>query len=92
MELQAVLSEKQPETHRKLDEKNWIPARIPLADYPQLKQLAWQIHGTEYLTPSEALSIYERNWRHLDLVAMEDREKNLIEGLQTAFARRERDV
>ena len=92
MELQAYLPGKQPETHRKLDEKKWIPARIPLADYPQLQQLAWQIHGTEYLTPPEALTIYERNWRHLDFAAIEDREKNLIEALQTAFTRRENDV
>jgi transcriptional regulator with XRE-family HTH domain len=92
MELQAYLPGKQPEAHRKLDEKKWIPARIFLADYPQLKQLAWQVHGTEYLTPPEALSIYERNWRHLDLAAMEKAEKNLIEALQTAFARRKNDV
>jgi len=39
------------------DREGWIPARIHLADYPQLKQLAWQVHGTDELTPAEALSI-----------------------------------
>lgn len=42
------------------DLKGLIPARIHLADYPQLKKLAWQVQGVEELTPSEALSIYRR--------------------------------
>ena len=25
----------------------WLPARVRLADYPQLKQLAWQVHGAK---------------------------------------------
>jgi hypothetical protein len=25
----------------------WIPVRVPLRDYPQLKRLAWQIHGAQ---------------------------------------------
>ena len=62
----------------------WIPARINLADYPQLRQIAWQLHVTE-LAPTEALSIYERNWRHLDLEQMEPTERQLIDALQLAF-------
>ena len=65
--------------------KGWIPARIRLSDYPQLKQLAWQIHGTDELTPVEALDIYERNGRHLDFAAMEPGERHLIEALRLAF-------
>ena len=65
--------------------KGWIPARIRLSDYPQLKQLAWQIHGTDALTPVEALDIYERNGRHLDFTAMEPGERHLIEALRLAF-------
>ena len=49
----------------------WIPVRSRLVDYPQPKQLAWQEHGTDELTPTEALSIYERNWRHIDVYALE---------------------
>jgi len=67
--------------------KGWIPARIRLADYPQLKQLAWQIHGTDALTPVEALDIYERNGRHLDFAAMELGEQHLIEALRLAFGK-----
>jgi len=59
-----------------------IPARILLADYPQLKKLAWQLHGTDALTPAEALNIYERNWRHVDVTALEPREQQLIDALR----------
>jgi len=67
------------------DTKDWIPARIRLADYPQLKQLAWQVHGTDTLTPTEALGIYERNKRHLDLQAMHPHERNLVDALRLAL-------
>lgn len=63
----------------------WIPARVRLADYPQLKQLAWQVHGTDELTPAEALSIYERNARHLDAQALEPAERMLIDALRVAL-------
>ena len=63
----------------------WIPARVRLADYPQLKQLAWQVHGTEELTPAEALSMYERNARHMDMQALEPAERTLIDALRVAL-------
>ena len=65
----------------------WIPARVPLADYPQLRSLAWQVHGTDTLTPAEALDIYERNARHLDLQAMNADEQALLHALRLALAR-----
>ena len=65
--------------------KGWVPARVRIADYPQLKQLAWQVHGTDELTPAEALSIYTRNWRHLDLAAMEPGERDLVDALRLAL-------
>jgi transcriptional regulator with XRE-family HTH domain len=67
------------------DHEGWIPARIRLADYPQLKQLAWQVHGTDVLTPAEALGIYERNWRHVDVNALEPRERQLVDALRIAL-------
>ena len=68
------------------DRAGWIPARVPLADYPQLRQLAWQVHGTDWLTPREALDIYERNWRHVDAQALEPHEQQLVEALRLALA------
>jgi len=69
------------------DRKGWIPARVRIADYPQLKALAWQVHGTDELTPTEALGIYQRNERHLDLPAMEPFERDLLDALQLALGR-----
>jgi len=63
-----------------------IPVRILFADYPQLKRLAWQVLGVDWLSPREALNVYERNWRHLDLEQMEPHERNLLTLLQQVFA------
>ena len=63
-----------------------IPADIKLADYQQLKQLAWHIHGLDALTPIEAFGIYDRNWRHLDQTILADHEKALIDALKRADA------
>ena len=62
-----------------------VPLKIPFKDYPQLKFLAWQIHGTEYLTPKEAWGIYQRNWRHLEEEKLDDHESQLIRQLQNLF-------
>lgn len=63
----------------------WLPVRIPLAEYPQLRKLAWHVQGTEVLTPREALSIYERNARHLDEAELSPHERALIDALRTAL-------
>ena len=57
------------------------PARIRLAEYPQLKRLAWQLHGVSTLSPGDALGLYERNWRHLDAEALEPAERTLVNAL-----------
>ena len=54
------------------------PANICLADYPQLRLLAWHIPDAVEVTPKEALSLYERNWRHLDQASLDERERSLI--------------
>lgn len=67
--------------------KGWIPAQILISDYPQLKQLAWQIHAATKLTPVEALNLYERNWRYLDPQNIEPHERDLMDALQVAFGK-----
>ncbi|MES2552660.1 MAG: XRE family transcriptional regulator, partial [Pseudomonadota bacterium] len=61
-----------------------IPLHIVLADYPQLQRLAWHVGDTDAftLTPREALDIYERNARHLDLAAMDAGEQRLLANLR----------
>ncbi|TDK18850.1 XRE family transcriptional regulator [Luteimonas aestuarii] len=63
-----------------------LPLRIRLQDYPQLRQLAWQVadDATE-LSPREALGVYERNWRHVQPAALDARERNLIAALRDVF-------
>jgi transcriptional regulator with XRE-family HTH domain len=67
------------------DLNQWIPVRVQLADYPQLKALAWQVHGTDTLSPLEALGIYERNARHLDIAAMAPAEQALLQALRAGL-------
>jgi len=64
------------------------PAQIRIADYPQLARLAWQMHGVAELSPSEALSLYERNWRHIEQGEMQAKERALIEALVAAHGAR----
>lgn len=63
-----------------------LPPRIRLANYPQLKQLAWQLHGVDELTPADALALYERNWRHVDQAAMAPAERALVQALRDHLA------
>ena len=58
-----------------------VPMRIRLADYPQLERLAWQFQGASDVTPAEALSLYERNWRHIEQGALAPHERALIQQL-----------
>ena len=67
------------------DLSQWIPVRVGLAGYPQLQALAWQVHGTDTLTPVEALGIYERNARHLDTAAMTPAEQALLQALRAGL-------
>ena len=83
MDLQAHTGTQEPAATP--DRAGWIPARVALADYPQLRALAWQVHGTDTLTPAEALGIYERNARHLDMEAMPPHEKALLDALRLAL-------
>jgi transcriptional regulator with XRE-family HTH domain len=69
------------------DTKDWIPSRVRLDDYPQLRRLAWQVSGVNELTPIEAWGFYERNERHVERDAIEPREQDLIDALRLAFGK-----
>ncbi len=55
-----------------------LPERVRLAEFPQLKSLAWQLHGIDELSPTDALNLYERNWRHIDRASLEPAERALL--------------
>ena len=67
------------------DRRGWIPTRIHLADYPELEKLAWHVRGADILSAREAMDIYERNQRHLDMDAMTPEEARLLDALRIAF-------
>lgn len=58
-----------------------LPERVRLASFPQPKRLAWQLNQVDEVSPAEALSLYERNWRHIDRAAMEPAERALLQTL-----------
>jgi hypothetical protein len=64
-----------------------LPKKIRLANYPQLKKLAWQLKNTVEVSPQEALSLYERNWRHIDLKKIDKKERELIQALIAKIGR-----
>ena len=69
-----------------------IPVRISLMAYPILKSLAWQVHGTDSLTPQEAWDIYDRNQRHANLEKASPHEIALMDALRQVFSRGDRSV
>lgn len=73
------------EFSHEVNRSDWIPARIRQQEYPQLKLLAWQLHGAKTLSPLEAWNIYERNWRYMDEQALTTDEQQLIDALRVAF-------
>ena len=87
LKLTALPAKAADTTAHNLPAGEWIPLHIRLADYPQMKALAWQVHGTDTLTPAEALDIYERNARHLEVEAMPAHEQALLAALRTAFTK-----
>jgi transcriptional regulator with XRE-family HTH domain len=60
------------------------PQCIRPEDHAQLRQLAWHLTPGTVLSPAEALTLYERNWRHVDVAAMADTERDLLSALVQA--------
>jgi transcriptional regulator with XRE-family HTH domain len=58
--------------------------RIHIKDYPQLSLLAWNLRQGTVLSDDEALSLYERNWRHVDQTCLTAAESALIRRLTRA--------
>ena len=46
---------------------------IKLQDFPQLQLLAWNLACDAIVDEAEALSLYERNWRFVDVSSREVR-------------------
>jgi transcriptional regulator with XRE-family HTH domain len=72
---------KEPSVAKVIGPKEGLPSSVRLADYPQLKRLAWQRPGVAEVSAAEALSLYERNWRHIDPAGLEPGERALVQAL-----------
>ena len=86
--LALELSDLTGQEHKRNSRTPVIPEMIRIADYKQLKRLAWQLRSTKEITPKEALDLYERNWRHINLNALDTREQRLLKMLLSAFGRK----
>lgn len=62
-----------------------LPERLTPEAYPGLASIAWQLDPKTPLLPREALSLYQRNWRHIDVAALGDDERGVIRALCLAF-------
>lgn len=87
-----VLTAAQKTAQQSQDREKWIPARISLEDYPQLKKLSWHVRGISTLSPQEAFDIYERNLRHLDVEHLQEHERQLLLALRVAFENQNHDI
>jgi transcriptional regulator with XRE-family HTH domain len=54
---------------------------VVLADYPQLRALAWHLPEVSRVSRDEARAIYERHWRHLEPTHLQSNEKGLLRAL-----------
>lgn len=59
----------------------WVPMHILIADYPQLRLIAWNRRADARVEEAEALALYESNWRHVDVEGLDVRERELIDHL-----------
>lgn len=61
--------------------------KVRLADYPQLRLIAWNRHAEAELEEAEAFTLYETRWRHIDQATLSETERALIQRLASAFGR-----
>lgn len=62
-----------------------IRVKICPNNYPQLKFIVWNRNPADLIEEEEAFALYERNWRHIEVAALTDDEKKLIELLTEKF-------
>ena len=54
---------------------------IRLADFPQLRMLAWNRPADAEVDAAEALALYEANWRFVEPDALNEAEADLLRRL-----------
>ncbi len=56
--------------------------QIRIAQYPQLRLIAWNLAADDTLSELEAFSVYERNWRFVDTAQLTIEERQFIDHLR----------
>lgn len=52
--------------------------RVALADYPQLRLIAWNRRDDDRIDETEALALYEANWRYVEAGKMDGKERAFL--------------
>jgi hypothetical protein len=58
---------------------------VRLADFPQLKLIAWNRNADALIEEEEAFALYEREWRWVEQAALLPQERELIERLTQTY-------
>ena len=61
--------------------------QVRLAEYPQLRLLAWNRRDDDAIGEDEALALYERNWCHVDRERLTEKEQQLIDRLVVEYGK-----
>ena len=58
---------------------------VRIADYPQLRLIAWSRRGDDLIDENEALAIYESHWQHVACDQLTTKEQAFIDGLVARY-------
>ena len=64
-----------------VDKRAMLRAMVRVADFPQLKLLAWSLRPDAELEDGEALALYESGWRFIEPGSLTPEERALIDRL-----------
>jgi hypothetical protein len=64
---------------------------VDIGEWPALRELAWN-RVDRWIPAGEAFALYERNWRHVDRDALQERERTFIARLAERFGGGHLDV
>jgi hypothetical protein len=59
--------------------------QLHIAEYPQLRLIAWNRQDDDFIEEGEALALYERNWRYVDQTQLSLKERQLIDRLVNQY-------
>lgn len=57
---------------------------VRVSDYPQLRAISWHVRDDAELLETDALRLYERNWRFVG--DLDDRERAFIQHLADVYS------